>query len=232
MKISIIIPTYQRQDGKTPYFLSRALTSILEQKYEDYFVILIGDQYENDKEYKELSKIIPDSKIYTENLKHAKERSIYPSGSIQLWCAGGVNATNYGINISLSKGIHWSCRLDHDDWWETNHLELINDAIENKTSENTVFVASKSTYLKERILPAGQKYGINYFPCGGNLIHSSTCAKWGDIPLKFRDVFVEEGRFHPADADMWERLTEYMLTNKKSGYLIDEVTCHHDDERH
>jgi hypothetical protein len=67
------------------------------QIHQDYKVFLIGDRYENEKEFLEIAtSIIDKDKIYYENLPEAKERDKYKSGD-KLWCSGGVNARNYGI---------------------------------------------------------------------------------------------------------------------------------------
>ena len=47
MKLAIRILTYQRKDGKTPFFLRRALESIKNQTYKDYKIFLIGDKYDD-----------------------------------------------------------------------------------------------------------------------------------------------------------------------------------------
>ena len=35
---------------------------------------------------------------------------------------------------------------------------------------------------------------------------------------------------YPADADLWNRLKEFMLKNGEIGVMIDKVTCYHDKE--
>ncbi|MCJ7812459.1 hypothetical protein MUP95_03960, partial [bacterium] len=53
--IAIVIATYERPDGKTPYYLKRALNSIALQRYKDYHVFVIGDNYKNKKEFDRLT---------------------------------------------------------------------------------------------------------------------------------------------------------------------------------
>ena len=72
--IGIVIATYPRPDGKTPFFLNRALKSIEEQIYKDYKVFIIGDGYPGD----ELTGIISKySKIVCFNLSYSVERVKY-----------------------------------------------------------------------------------------------------------------------------------------------------------
>jgi 3-oxoacyl-[acyl-carrier-protein] synthase-3 len=46
-KFSIVIPTYQRKDGSTPFYLKRCLDSIFKQDYSNFKIFIIGDKYEN-----------------------------------------------------------------------------------------------------------------------------------------------------------------------------------------
>jgi glycosyltransferase involved in cell wall biosynthesis len=224
MKISIVIPTYRRSDNKTPEYLIRALTSIKNQTYQNYKVFLIGDNYDNNDEFVKIASTIIDSKKITYiNLPNAIEREKYQTGE-KLWSSGGANATNYGINLALNDGYSYICHLDHDDWWEPNHLDLIKDQLNN----NFIIIATKARYLNGEILPIN---GNNpFYPKGSNLIHSATCVNFREIPLRYRDVFAEEGYPYAGDADLWDRLSKYMLENNKMGYLINEITCHHDEE--
>lgn len=229
MKIAIRILTYQRKDGKSEEYLRRSLGSIKRQTHQDYKVFLIGDKYDNHEELMRLSNIINSEKIYVENLPIAVEREKYPAKDIRLWCAGGTNASNHSISKIKEHGYTWTCNLDHDDWWERDHLENINNLIENNP-EKYVFIASKSTYVNNQILPKTVNGNI-FYPLAGDIIHSSVCVDWSKIPLKFRDVYEEEGRYHAGDADMWQRMTIYMQKNNLMGCLIDKTTCHHDEER-
>jgi glycosyltransferase involved in cell wall biosynthesis len=231
MKIGIVIPTYRRTDGSTFDLLKRTLNSIKEQTYTNYKVFLIGDCYENHSEFIELAtSIIDKDRIYYENLPVAVERERYPLGGIHLWCSGGVNATNYGIEKCLSDGIDYICHLDHDDYWNSNHIESIVNKI-LKLDDSYVFLATKSNYLNGEVLPKKSNGDCDYYPLNGDVIHSSTCVKFSDIPIRYRDVFSYEGRCHAADGDLWERLSEHMITNNKRGYLLNSVTCTHITEK-
>lgn len=222
--LGIVIPTYQRNDGKTPFYLERALNSIKDQTNQNYHVYLIGDKYENDNEFINLAtSTIQDNKITYINLPNAIEREKYINNKLALWNCGGANASNYGIDLAVSEGINYICRLDHDDWWEKNHLELISENL-----NDNIFIATKSTYVNGRILP--RNFSNPYYPQACNLIHSSTCIKFSEIPLRYRDMYEEEKRIYPSDADMWNRLSDYMVTNNKKGYLIDVITCNHVEE--
>ena len=130
----------------------------------------------------------------------------------------------------MNNGDNYICHLDHDDYWENNHLSLISECIEyNKSS----WVCTKSSYVNTRILPingSNEKY-INFLPKSSSLIHSSVCMDFKTIPLRYRDIFLETGKVGlPTDADLWERCRHYIIENNLKSTLINELTCLHDEE--
>jgi len=228
--IGISIPTYQRKDGTTPFFLSRSLESIKNQTYQDYKIFLIGDNYEDKEEFIKLAtSIIPSTKIYFENLPIAIERSKYPTSSKQLWCSGGVNARNYIIDLALLNGVDYVCPLDHDDYWHPQHLEFINHVITLKP--NSSFIYTCGTYFNHHLpqYPLSNEI-ISSPPIPGKVIHSSVCINHKLIPLRYRDVFEETGILEPSDADLWLRSNQYIKENNLESYLITSLTCFHPQE--
>jgi glycosyltransferase involved in cell wall biosynthesis len=219
MKLGIVINTYYRPDGKSKEFLSRALNSVKNQKHQDYKVFLIGDRYDHPEEFIGITQIIDPEKIYYENLKEAKERDKYLSGD-KLWCSGGVNSRNYGIEKCLSEGIDYICNLDHDDYWEEDHLISISDTLDNIKYD---FLCTKGNYRDLYSVPNNSVPG-NFLPKSGDIIHSSTCINFNKINLRYRDLFEVTGKEYPADADLWERISEQLKSKNEYGFLIDKIT--------
>ena len=229
MKLSIVIPTYYRSDGSTSKHLTNALDSIFKQTHQDFKIYLIGDRYENVNEIETIVSKYDKTKLFFVNLDVAKERDSY-TNKWALWSYGGVNATNYGINLSLLDGNFYICHLDHDDFWEPTHLENINKCIDETNSD---WICTKSLYVNNRILPSinsNLKY-VEYIPKPQSLIHSSVCMNFKTIPLKYRDLFDETGVVGlPADAELWDRCAKYILSNNLKSTLINSVTCNHVEE--
>jgi len=229
MKFAIIIPTYYRSDGKSIIFLKKALDSIFNQTHQDFKIFLIGDKYENEIEIFDLVSTYDSNKLVFKNLSYAKERDKYIDNKWALWSYGGVNATNIGIEDALNEGYEYSCHLDHDDWWLSNHLFEINKCIEETNSD---WVCTKSTY-GHTYLPNIESSEIynEFYPKNGQLIRSSVCMNFKTIPLRYRDLF-ELNNFVglPGDADLWERSRMVILSSNLKSIFINKLTCRHDDE--
>lgn len=229
MKLGIVISTYMRKDGSTPKYLTRALDSIFNQTHQDFKIYLIGDKYENINEINNIISKYDKTKLFFKNLDVAKERDFHKD-KYAVWSYGGTNAVNIGLDICLSENNNYICHLDHDDYWENNHLYLINECIENTKSD---WVCTKSTYVNNRVLPVngGNEKYIDFLPKSCSLIHSSVCMNFKKIPLFYRDLFEENGNVGlPADADLWERTRLVITQNNFKSTFINELTCRHDEE--
>lgn len=229
ISFAIVIATYKRKDGKTPFYLHRALESISKQSHQNYKVFLIGDNYETPSEVESILELFSNKNIEFENLDYAKEREKY--SGMNLWLCGGVNAINYAINKALSQGFEYICHLDHDDWWYYHHLENINKCV---LETNSDWICTKSTYRHPNmVLPnieLNDEY-IQFYPKLATLIHSSVCMNFKKIPLLYRNVFEETGiNGMPSDGDLWERTRKYIIENNLKSTLINKVTCRHDEE--
>lgn len=227
MKLGIVIATYQRKDGSTPKYLTRALDSVFNQTYQDFKIFLIGDKYEDEDEIKNLIEKYPKNKLYFENLPFAKERDKY-SGET-LWHSGGVHAINHAINTAISENFEYLCHLDHDDFWFENHLELLNKCIKETNSD---WICTKSSYKVDLILPdiKDKSEYVNFLPQKFKVIHSSTCVNFKKIPLRYKNLYEERNELLSSDADLWERCREVIENNNLKSTLVNVLTCRHDEE--
>ena len=227
----IIIPTYQRSDGKTPFYLKRTLDSVFAQTHKDFIIYLIGDRYENEKEFLSIIEKYPKDRLFYENLTEAHERDKYQDNRETLWCSGGTFATNYGIDKAVNDNIQYVCLLDHDDYWLPEHLSQINkilfdtevDWICTKTSVDS----HRSAYLPKQ---QSIKNLIEFLPLPCGIIKSSVCFNIQAIPLRVRDVFAETKKAIPGDADLWERSAKYIKEKGLHSYFLNKHTCVHDSE--
>jgi glycosyltransferase involved in cell wall biosynthesis len=229
MKLSIVISTYYRKDGTTAKYLKQSLDSVFNQTHQDFKIYLIGDRYEKKDEIDKIISLYDKEKLFFKNLEIAKERDFYKD-KWAVWSYGGVNATNIGIDISVSEGNYYICHLDHDDYWSPNHLEIINNCIEETNSD---WICTKSMYVGNRILPSInsiEKY-VYFLPLPEGLIHSSVCMNFKKIPLRYRDIYQETGKIGlPADAELWQRCRMYINNNNLKSNLINQISCYHIEE--
>lgn len=217
MKIGIVTPTYRKLDGSTYSHLKTTLESIKNQTHSNYKLYLIGDDYTNNDELLELSKIIDTDKIYVQNLPIAYERIKY--GGYDLWKCGGINATLTGIKKAQQDGYDYICLLNHDDLFLPNHLQIISECID-KTKTN--FITTKcGTYPPINVV----NYYTNYRPIPSKLYLVSVCINYSYFNIFPRNVLEEDKISYPSDADLWVRLNKFMTNNNEYGIFINENTC-------
>jgi glycosyltransferase involved in cell wall biosynthesis len=249
MKFAVITATYQRSNGSSPEVVTRAINSLKEQKHQDFKLFLIGDHYENDKEFQSFKKLLPKDKIYLKNLPFSPERKKYKNPSKELWACGGTSAINRGIDIALEQGFTHITLLDHDDIWYPNHLELLNKAIE---VTNSPFIITKGVYTNPHkhtaILPRECDYkdlSVNlnsyyqltpeikaypFIPVQCRFMKLSVCMDISRIKLRFRDVFHETEKIEAGDADLWNRIGKLMHSSIEKEQIelkkITEIISH------
>jgi len=226
IEYGIVITTYQRQDGKTKGYLTNTLESVKNQTYQNYKVFLIGDKYENNAEFYEISEVIPRDKIIAVNLPYAKERDKYANDIQRLHHTGGTHARNVGIEMALLSGVSYILNLDHDDTWEPDHIQRIDEVL--SINPDAVFVCTKSHHINEVLPKLNSSEIIQPFyplPCG--IIHSATCINFREIPLRYEDAYEVANLADPGDAYLWVRLRQYMVNNNLNGYVYNKLTCYH-----
>jgi glycosyltransferase involved in cell wall biosynthesis len=228
IKFGIVISTYKRKDGKTPFYLNRTLESIFKQTYQNFKVFLIGDRYEDDDEFNLYGQQFDTNKIYKVNRMFAEERDVYTDKMI-LWKYGGCSSFNHGIDVAINEGIDYIIKLDHDDWFEPTHLENFKKCIDETNAD---FMCSKSTHI-HGVLPGikSDKKFVEFLPGSMGLVKSSHCMNYKTIPLRSRNLYKETNVSQlPGDADLWNRIRTHIEENNLKSYMINEITCHHDTE--
>ncbi|MCK9267048.1 glycosyltransferase [bacterium] len=191
IKISVVIPLYNKVD-----FIKRALSSVLEQTYENFEIIIVNDGSTDGSE-----KIVEGYNDVRIKLLHRP----YPSGVSV--------ARNFGIKHSSADLIAF---IDADDKWNENFLGTIvrlRKKHPKAGAYSTAFIEKRSNKCKKPIfwfIPRGEEWeGIipDYFKSciyGASPVCSSAVA----IPKKiFSDVgFFPEGIKRGEDQDMWARI--------------------------
>jgi len=235
IKFGIKIATYYRDNNSTFLKIKRTIQSVEKQTYKNWTIILIGDGYKPSEEFEEIANLIPKEKIIFYNLPNRHEKDVLGLKSNALWCCGGVEATNIGIDICKKNNISHYCSLDDDDYWMPHHLEILNMAYNSYPESSFVYTNSLYTdrnnntrlFPPQTVLPLIQY--DNLPPRPENLIHSSVSWDLNKIPLKYRNV-LEQGREYPADADMWYRIQDFCNKNSLKTLYIPITTVIKDSE--
>lgn len=130
-----------------------------------------------------------------------------------------ISRENKGFLFSLQEGIDRSsneliARIDSDDIWEPNHLELLSSVLEK---ENLVFVGSNATLINDKgdeigffNVPTTNKMLLKRLLNDNAIIHSSVIFR-KDIYYKTSGYICGEGDFykHIADYNLWVEMSAW-----------------------
>lgn len=112
--ISVYIPTYNRCD----LLIERALKSVLEQSYKN-LEIIISDDGSNDATFE---KIVAINDPRIKYICSSRKDYRYPNIGIYHWFCGPVVASNNALKNVTGD---WIARIDDDDVWTPDHLEVL-----------------------------------------------------------------------------------------------------------
>lgn len=225
----IVIATYYRPNGSTCEYMKRCLKSIQDQKYENWIIYIVGDDYEKVEEL-ELFRSMIIGKI--EIFNHDDPERKYIKDKLKLWKIAGATAINYGLRIARERGYKYYVHIDDDDFWEPEHL-LLMTYVYNMYPQ-CAFVNTLSTYPNGAILPVGVGIIVrpnNFLPRLGNVIHSSVSFRIDLINFEYYTT-KDEGQIHePTDGVMWNNISHSLQLNQYfCSICVPFLTTHHDEE--
>ena len=203
MKFSIVIPLY----NKGPY-ISKALSSVIEQTFRDFELIVVDDGSTDDS-FKVAQSVLKNANIRYQLIRQEN--------------AGVSMARNNGAMVTSGDYI---CFLDADDWWAPSFLERM-DWLINEYPDAGIY-GTNYYYVKngrQRICVTDTKTGyINYCRSYAEKLQMPLTSISVAIP---RDVFQSSGGFKPhlklgEDFDLWIRVA---LFNKVA--FLDEPLAYY-----
>lgn len=198
--ISIVLPTYNHA-----HFLDKAIQSVLSQDYDNWELLII-DNHSNDNT-DEIISLFPDKRI--------RVLKIYNDGVI---------AASRNFGILESKG-EWIAFLDSDDFWYSNKLMEVINAIKTYSKgdvfcHSEVFVNENNGHKKVHIIEPITSSAYETLLVEGNKLSTSATVISKKF-LKTNDLHFREKRNLIAveDYDFW------LLCAKNSAnfYFLDSI---------
>jgi glycosyltransferase involved in cell wall biosynthesis len=232
IKFAICMATFKRKNDKSKMYLQRSINSILNQTASNWTLILVGDKYEDDKEFNEIVSLVPVDKIIFKNLDIALERDNIKNIN-DLWKVGGCNAYNNAHFLAIEHNFDYILHFDDDDVFNLQKIELLNCILNYYPDTSLIFHYSR--YISHSILPREKVTKIfknNLIPQPTNVIHSSYCIKTEAIKgFKFKSYEPDKKEYLEGDIQFLKYLHSY-LNEDKSRYCIflPIMLCMHDIE--
>tara|TARA_Y100000768_G_C23918929_1_gene653835 strand:- start:464 stop:1306 length:843 start_codon:yes stop_codon:yes gene_type:complete len=205
MKISVIIPTYNRKK-----YIKRAIDSVIRQSYKPFEIIVIDDG-STDGTYELIKKSYSSSQI-----------------SLEKQINNGVSsARNKGVKLANGD---WIAFLDSDDEWFENKLEL--QVREIKKSKTFMICHTNEIWIRNGIrvnqMKKHQKYGGFIFEKCLDMCRISPSSV-----MIHRRIFDEIGLFDEdliicEDYDLWLRISSKYPVLYLDSMLIKKFGGHED----
>jgi hypothetical protein len=207
------------------------------QTYQNFRIIIIGDDYTDPEEFKTLVELFPLDKTVSENNPFSYRNVLkIPRNR---WSCGGVLPRYLGVKKALEMKIDYYVHLDDDDTWSENHLQTLREAIEKFPEADVLYTRSK---YKKNVLPIEnitEMYYNNLPPRSCKVVHSSTCInlKTFTEPLletfnqrltkleAIKDLKAPEESFGPFDIQKWNMINQKIKEGKCKTLFIPKTTC-------
>ena len=224
--------TYQRKNGRSPFYLKRSLDAILAQTATNWHLYLVGDKYEDNAEFLDCIACFPKDKITAVNLPTAPERENILDTK-DLWKVAGSNAINHAHELALADGCEYILHHDDDDPFHPKKVQILNYVLSLYKEPTCIF--HYSTYM-DSILPREQisfLWPNNLQPKLANVIHTSLCIH-KSVASEFRyDGYRVEKKTYELCGDM--QLIRYLnilfaADSTKYSIFIPLLLCNHDVE--
>jgi len=253
IKFAVVMPTYKikRDAGvhktranhmSSVDVLKDSLGSIKKQKFKNWKLFIVGDKYEEDEELKSIlsSMFKPDQYEYFNLPKPGERDSNITSEEKRL--TGGIKAVNKGLDMASSAGFNYITRLDHDDKWSPNHLELLAKAYSQFPNLGFVF-----TQGKKKIDATNSSGGYMMMPDANPELDvnnkayatgqtAASSVSWSPKLIgkfRYRDAAAQKGTLPKqkktiaGDVDLFQRMMKAIKEKEHKYMFIPKMTVYH-----
>jgi hypothetical protein len=202
--VSVIISTYNRSKLLT----ERAIPSVLRQTYQNFEIIIVGDNCTDDTE--ELVSKFNDKRIIFHNLP---KRGSYPTNPRHRWMVAGVVPANKSLELASG---NWIAPLDDDDEFSEDHIELLLDkALKNKC---------EMVYGKCQVeIQPGKWVSIGSYPPELGAVYKVTILQHSKLKFFKYDI----NAWKNEEADDWNILRRMIEAGVKIGFVNKSVGKHY-----
>lgn len=253
IKFAIVMATYKidtdskANTSRAKYMTSKeiltdCINSIKNQKYKNWKLFIVGDAYSDEPELKGILSDLLSSDQYTfHNLSKPGERDNTSYSSEEIRITGGIGAVNKGLNLAKNEGFKYIARIDHDDKWTPNHLELLAKAYTQFDDLSFVYTGarkkidagnSNQKYLQMPELTTTLDINNKLYVKGKT---AQAAVSWNtDLigNIKYRNVEQQKNtepkrsETQPGDVDMFDRMMELIKTKKLNYMHIPKLTVY------
>lgn len=144
--ITVRIATYNR----AKILIERTIPSILNQTYQNFEIIIVGDHCTDDTEARITS--LNDKRIRFYNFP---QRNVYPKDPQFRWMVAGSPGMNMGANLARGD---WIAPLDDDDEFSNDHLEKLLSLVLSENAEMAIGA------LIQKNITTGTEHRVWSFP--------------------------------------------------------------------
>ena len=194
---SVVIPTYNCAD-----FLKRALTSVFDQTYQNFEVIVIDNSSTDNTE--DIINNFDDKRLIVTKVNN-----------------NGIIAHSRNKGIEIAKG-DWIAFLDSDDVWNSDKLMKVKNAI--KQDPKVILICHDEWH----IINNNKKNRLRYGPAGNDLydrlLFMGNCLSTSAVCLR-REVALKSGGFSEREDFITVEDYEYWIRLAQEGecYFINEI---------
>lgn len=209
MKISVVIPTYNRA-----HVICEALDSVMAQTYKDFEVIIVDDGSTDDTSEK-IKTYLSDNRVH-----YVKQKN-----------AGAAAARNFGVSLAKGEVISF---LDSDDLWKSEKLECEVSFFESHPEVKVVF-SDLETYWGDTFIPSFMRCTLIFSKLlsdssrQNNMVLSQRdifLILLQEVPVKtpafslHKDIFIESGNFNInyVSGEDWELFLRISMS-EDFGYI-------------
>jgi len=227
-KFGICMATYQRKNGKSPEYLIKSLTALMNQTATNWHLYLVGDNYENHDELVQTISFFPTDKVTAVNLTTAPERENI-SDRMDLWKVAGSSAFNHSHQLAVNDGCDYILHHDDDDPFHIKKIQILNYVLSQYP--DPIYLFHYSLYVSNMILPRESIHSLspnNLKIQKENAIHSSI-AIHRTIASSFQyDGYRPEKTIYTCgDMQLIEYLGQQLQDTSKYCIFIPLVLCSH-----